>query len=217
VPTGYLSSLEAPPLPPPGVDPEIAKRLGPASLAWLQTPQGQAYAQTGQRSQPKPATGGPSPLDILSALLGGQQAQVPKGYADFFTSVLGPLMAQVAGSFKAPPLNPADLAAMQPGDRAAVEKAYGQSVAGLQEMLAGQTLASTMMPGIQQFVEGPLANYQKLAQQLINALSFVPYSAQGIARLPVEAGSVLEALGINPAASAGTLPTTGTAPQLTVP
>jgi hypothetical protein len=152
--------------------------------------------------------------DILSAILGGQTGTIPQGYEGFFTHVLGPLMAQQVQSFKMPPL---DLTGLQPGDRAAVEKAYGQSAAGLQEMLAGADLSATTMPGLQQFVLGPLANYQKLVQQLQNALSFIPYSAQGIANLPINAQSPLAALGIGAGTSPLAAPGVGPAPALTNP
>lgn len=158
---------------------------------WLAQATGAGGAQKPQQSL----------QDVLSAILGGQTGTIPQGYADFFTSVLGPLMAQTAGSFKAPPFNPQDLAAMKPEDRSAVEKAYGQSAAGLQQMLAGETLGATMAPGLEQIL-GPISNYQKLVQQLVNALGFIPYSAQGIASMPVQAGSVLSQLGINPAGGA---------------
>lgn len=152
-----------------------------------------------QQSQTTQAAAGPSVQDLLSAILGGSRGEVPKGYADFFTSVLGPLMAQ-ASQLPSTPLPQADLNAMTPQDRQAFDKAYGQQTGALEGMLKGNQLATLAAPGLQEFVTGPLGNYQKLIQQLQNALSFIPYSAQGIASMPVQAGSVLAQLGINPSA-----------------
>lgn len=152
-----------------------------------------------------PAQGQPQMTvqDLLSAILGGQQGQVPKGYADFFTQVLGPMMTQQAGAFDK--------------QLEGVKGADPNVIANLMAINDATAKASGIgAQGLQQFVAGPLANYQKLVQQLQNALSFIPYSAQGIASMPVQAGSVLAQLGINPAATSliGGAPTAGGAPPL---
>lgn len=149
--------------------------------------------------------------DLLSAILGGQQGEIPQGYANFFTQVIGPMMqAQSAQNAKQlasiPGVNPNVLANLTALNQAA------------------QTQAGPAAQGLQQFTLGPLANAQKLIQTLTNALSFLPYSASGIGTVPSYAADILNMLGTNlPATSVtGVNPTgavtgaTPTAPQLGV-
>ena len=139
---------------------------------------------------------------LLSAILGGQTGTIPQGYANFFTDVLAPMMQSQASDFdkqlKATGADPNVLA----------------NLMAINDATAKQSGLGAL--GLQQFVQGPLQNYQKLVQQLQNALSFIPYSAQGIAQMPVQAGSVLSQLGINPGAAALLAPgaTPGQAPSL---
>ena len=177
--------------------------------------------------------------NLLSAVLGGEQGQVPQGYANFFTDVLGPMQQQLAQTFHNQLMGPlmggtgAGVPGMSAADAAVVNKARGAESSDLDAMnQAAMTESGVGAQGLQQFVLGPIAQQQKQLALLQNALSFLPYSAAGIGNVPTAANpllSLLQGQGLpttaagatgaaaatNPFATpaAGTIPVSGTVPK----
>jgi hypothetical protein len=130
------------------------------------------------------AAAGPQPLSsigsLLAAILGGQQGQIPQGYANLFTNVVGPMQGQLANQFsqqlagiggEAP-----HIAGVDKTTQDAINKAYGETGAQLNALnQAAMTGSGLGAQAEQQFVTGPLANTQKLIQSLQAALSYLPY------------------------------------------
>jgi hypothetical protein len=165
--------------------------------------------------------------NLLSAILGSSQGQIPQGYADFFTNVIGPMQAQLAQTFHNQLMGPLmggtgkGVPGMSAADAAVVNKARGAESADLDTMnQAAMTASGPGAAGLQQFVLGPIANQQKLLQALQNALSFIPYSASGIGTIPPAAAGILSSLGVGglsgvpgtPAATPGAAAATGAIP-----
>jgi hypothetical protein len=154
--------------------------------------------------------------NLLSAILGSSQGQIPQGYADFFTNVIGPMQQQLAQTFHQQLMGPLmggtgkGVPGMSAADAAVVNKARGAESSDLDAMnQAAMTASGPGAAGLQQFVLGPIANQQKLLQALQNALSFIPYSASGIGTIPPAAAGILSSLGV------GGLP--GTTPVAATP